>query len=58
VIFLRPSSPSFLQLRQRLVDDSQQLQNDGRGDVGHDAQGKNRQAAQLAAGEQVDESEE
>ena len=36
----------------------QQLQNDGRGDVGHDAQGEDGQPAEHAAAEQVDETEQ
>jgi len=33
------------------------LQNDGRGNVGHDAQRENRHAAKLAAGKQIHKSE-
>ena len=48
----------FLQLGQRLIHHGQQLQNDGRRDVGHDAQGENGQPLELAAGEQIDEAQE
>src|SRR6185312_12711812 len=43
----------FLQLGQRLIDDSQQLEDDRRRDVRHDAESENRQLAQVAAGKQV-----
>src|SRR5216683_1643525 len=43
----------FLQLGQRLIDHGQQLQNDRRSDIGHDAQGKNGQAAELTAGKKI-----
>src|SRR5208283_5390541 len=56
--FLAPELALFLQLGQRLVDHRQQLQNDGRGNVGHDAQGENRETAQLPAGKQVHKPEE
>ena len=36
----------------------QQLQNDGRSDVGHDAQGEDGQPAEHAAAEQVDKAEQ
>ena len=55
---LAPEFAFLLQLGQRLVDHGQQLQNDGRRDVGHDAQGKNGQAAELAAGKQVDKTQQ
>ncbi len=48
----------FLQFSQRLVDHSQQLQNDGRRDVGHDAQGEDRQLACVATAEHVNKAEE
>ncbi len=48
----------FLQFGQRLIHHGQQLQNDRRRDVRHDAQGEDRQSAQVAAGEQVDETEQ
>ena len=48
----------LLQLGQRLVNHGHQLQNDGCRDVRHDAQGEDRQAAQLAATEQVNEAKE
>ena len=56
--FLAPEFAFFLQLGQRLVDHGEQLQNDGRGDVGHDTQGENRHAANLPAGKQIDETEQ
>ena len=34
-----------------------QLQNDGGGDVGHDAQGKNRELAEVAAAEKIEEAQ-
>ena len=34
-----------------------QLQNDRRGDVGHDAQGKNRHAAEIAAAEEIEDAQ-
>src|SRR5215467_6880948 len=46
----------LLQLGQRLIHNRQQLQDDGRGDVGHDAQGEDGQTTQLAATEQVDKA--
>ena len=55
---LAPQFAFLLQLGQRLIDHGQQLQNDGRRDVGHDAQGENRQAAQLSAGKQIDETQQ
>ena len=55
---LLPAHLAFLlQLRQWLIDHGEQLQNDGGRDVRHDAERKNRQAAQVAAAEQVDETE-
>ena len=48
----------LLQLGQRLIDHGKQLQNNGGGDVGHDAQGENRQPPQLAAAEQIHEAQE
>ena len=56
--FLAPQFSLFLQLGQRLIDHSQQLQNDGRSNVGHDAQGENGQAAELAAGKKIDETQQ
>ena len=47
----------LLQLGQRLIDHGQQLQNDRRRDVRHDAQGENRQPAQVAAAEQIDKAQ-
>src|ERR1019366_5635671 len=43
----------FLQLGQRLIHHRQQLQNDRRHNVRHDAQCENRQPPQVAAAEQV-----
>ena len=48
----------LLQLGQRLIHHRHQLQNDGRRNVRHDAQGEDGQPAQLAAAEQIDEAEE
>ena len=48
----------LLQLGQRLVHHGHQLQDDGRRNVRHDAQRKDRQPAQLAAAEQIDEAKE
>jgi hypothetical protein len=48
----------FLQFFERGDHHGEQLQNDGRRDVRHDAQGENRQAADIAAGEHVEETEE
>ena len=53
------STPQLAFLRQFLERgnyDREQLQNDRRSDVGHDAQGKNRQPANIAAGKQIKES--
>src|SRR5579862_4141790 len=55
---LAPKLAFFLQFCQRLIDHRQQLQNDRRRDVGHDAQRKNRQTAQLSARKQINETEE
>ena len=41
--FLAPQFAFFLQFCQRLINHGQQLQNDGGGDVGHDAQRENGQ---------------
>ncbi len=48
----------FLQLGEGLIHHRQQLQNDGRGDVGHDAEGKDGEATELASGEQIHEAQE
>ena len=48
----------LLQLGQRLVHHGHQLQDDRRGDVRHDAEREDRQPAQLAAAEQIDEAQE
>src|SRR5205085_9982772 len=42
---------------ERRPDDREELENDGGGNVRHDAEGEDRQAAQRAAGEEVEESE-
>src|SRR4029077_6531994 len=48
----------LLQLRQRLIDHRQQLQNNRGRDVGHDVQSENRQPAELSAGKQVHEAQQ
>ena len=48
----------LLQLLERRNHHGQQLQNDRRRDVRHDAQREDRQAADLAAAEQIEEAEE
>ena len=48
----------LLQLSQGLIHYRQQLQDDGRRDVGHDAQSENGQLAQLPATEQIHETQE
>ena len=53
VILRRPSSPSSV-AGQRLTHDRHQLKDDRRSDVRHDAKGENREAAEIAAGEEVD----
>ena len=55
---LAPEFAFLLQLGQRLIHHGQQLQNDRCRNVRHDSQGKNRHAAQLAAGEQIDKSQQ
>ena len=52
-----PQLAFLLQLGQRFVDHGQQLEDDGGGDVGHDAQGEDGQAAKVSAAEQVDQAE-
>src|ERR1700733_7341269 len=47
----------LLQLRKRLIDDREQLEDDGGRDVRHDAEGKNRELAQVATGEEVNQAE-
>ena len=54
---LAPHLAFFLQLGQRFVHHREQLQNNGGGNVGHDAEGENRHPAQVAAAKQVDEAE-
>ena len=48
----------LLEFFERRDHHLQQLQNDGRGDVGHDAQGKDGEPAEHAAAEQIDEAEQ
>ena len=48
----------FLQARQRFPNHGEQLQDNRCRDVRHDAQGKNRQPAQVAAAEQVIEAQQ
>ena len=47
----------LLQLGQRLIDDGEQLEDDRRRDVRHDAEREDRQLAQVAAGEEIDQAE-
>ena len=47
----------LLQLRERLVDDGEQLEDDRRRDVRHDAEGEDGELAEVAAGEEVDQAE-
>ncbi len=47
----------LLDARQRLIHHGQQLEDDGRGDVGHDAQREDGHAAQVTAAEQVHQAE-
>src|ERR1019366_4768044 len=56
--FLAAQLAFFLQLGQRLIHHGQKLQNNRCRDVRHDAQGKNGQAAQIAAGEQIHKTEQ
>src|SRR6202521_2138897 len=49
--------PFFLQPLEVGPDHLHQLQNDGSRDVGHDAQRENRQAAEVAAAEEVDDAQ-
>ena len=48
----------FLELLQRGDDDREQLQDDRRGDVGHDPQREEREAREAAAREEVEEAED
>ena len=51
---LAPAQLAFLlNARQRLIHHGEKLKDDGRGDVGHDAQREDGHAAQRAAAEQV-----
>src|SRR5713226_1284685 len=47
----------FLQLFEVWEHHGHQLEDDGRGDIRHDAERENRQAAQVAAAEQVEDSQ-
>ena len=56
---LAPAQFAFLlQLFERGDDHGEQLQDDGRRDVGHDAQGEDGQPPDVAAREQVEEAED
>src|SRR5213075_931075 len=55
---LAPEFAFFLQLRQWLIHNGEQLQNDRRCDVRHDAEGKNRHAANVAAGKDVHKTQQ
>ena len=48
----------FLQALEVRPDHGHQLQDDRGRDVGHDAQGENRQPAEIAAAEQVDDAQD
>ena len=52
LILLRPLSPSFLELLDRRNGNAQELDDDRRRDVGHDAQGKNGCAGEGASSEE------
>src|SRR5262249_2045943 len=56
--FLAAQLAFFLQLRQRFINHGQQLQNNGRRDVRHDAECEDGHAPELPAGKQIDESEQ
>ena len=47
----------LLQLGQRLIDHGEQLEDDRRGNVRHDAQRKDSKLAQISAGEEIDQAE-
>src|SRR5208282_4616273 len=55
--FLPAQFTFFLQLGERLIYHGQQLQNDRRRNVRHDAERENREPPQVAAAEQIDEAE-
>ena len=55
VIFVWPGLALLLQRLEPRDHHGQQLQDDARGDVGHDAQREDGQVQQRAAGEQVDQ---
>src|ERR1041385_6142801 len=58
LIYLPPPHLSFLrQLLEVRPDDREELQNDGCGDVRHDAEGEDGETAQGAAREEIEESE-
>src|SRR6266568_371081 len=56
--FLTSEFAFLLQTGQRFINHGQQLQDNGGGDVGHDAQSENRQTAQVAAAEEIDEAKQ
>ena len=56
--FAAPEFAFFLQLLEVREHYGHQLQDDRRGDVRHDAQRENRQPAQVAAAEQVENAQE
>src|SRR5262249_16729157 len=55
--FATPKLAFLLQAFEVRKHDGHQLQNDGRRDVRHDAERKNRQTAEVAAAEQVENAE-
>ena len=56
---LAPAQFAFLlQLGQRLIDNREQLEDDRRRDVGHDAQREDRKPAKIAPGEQIAQAEQ
>jgi len=57
VILRRPSSPPSV-LSQRLIDHSEQLEDDRRGNVRHDAQREDREPAKIATGKQIAQSQQ
>ena len=56
--FPPPEFAFLLQLFERRDDNREQLQDDGRRDVRHDAQRKDGQSAEIAAAEHIDEAEQ
>ena len=47
----------LLELRERLIDDGEQLEDDRRRDVRHDAESEDGKLAEVSAGEEVDQAE-